>query len=95
MAYDKIRHITLSYDNYSSHPTSDEMTKFMMQACNDDIDQQLNYDPCLELNQADAEYWRKATAESKRLQSEMTEDQLKLLNDFEMHFPKSNLVDDV
>jgi len=41
-----------------------------------------------------ARYWLKAREEAEKLKSSMTPEQIKAIEDFEKHFPKSKLIEE-
>lgn len=41
-----------------------------------------------------ARYWLKAEQEADKLRSQMTPEQLKMIDDFEKHFPPSKLIEE-
>lgn len=41
-----------------------------------------------------AAYWLKASEEAEKLIDNMTDEQKKLISDFESHFPKSRLIEE-
>lgn len=51
-------------------------------------------DPLQMLNPNELEYWIKAKEETEKMIDNMTDDQKKLIADFEAHFPKSRLIEE-
>lgn len=47
-----------------------------------------------EIDPASAEYWLRAQEESEKMMSSMTDEQKKMIADFENHFPKSRLIEE-
>lgn len=57
---------------------------------NDQIN--LNNDP--NIDEYSKQYWEKAANEARKLESEMTPEQIFYLKQFEAHFPKSKMIDE-
>lgn len=48
----------------------------------------------MQVDPKSAKYWLQAEEEAEKLQTEMSDEQKKMLADFEKHFPRSKLVEE-
>lgn len=46
------------------------------------------------IDPASAQYWLKAQEESEKMMSSMSDEQKKMISDFEKHFPKPKLIEE-